>query len=394
MRILIITDTFPPEKVGSYRMHDLAINLAKQGDKVTVLCPPPTFPFGSFKRVWNPCTIRFEDGVKIVHLWTWQPQSASVSSLSRVAYYLFMPIISSCWTNLNQDFDVILTSSGSNPFIWLPGLILKKFSKPWIMDVRDLLVDGAISLGFLKQDGLITNLLKKLENVCYLKSNYIIVTTKAALQSIESLGVSSQKIKLIINAADLSTFKPECTTKKRQIIYAGNIGHAQDFDCILAAMKELCATNVQLLIIGEGELKRKLRATVRLQDLSKNVLVLDGIDRKKLPALLSESMVGIAPLKKINTIEESIPAKIFDYMACAIPFVAFGGSDLKKIAQITGAGIVIDNNPKDFANTIISLVNDSEKCQRMGYLGREYCEKYYNRQVMAQEIKGLINEIA
>ncbi len=390
-KVLIVTDTFPPEKVGSYRMNDLATNLKKDGYDVTVLCPPPTFPFGSFKRVWKPAKIHFSNGVKVINLWTWQPKSARLSKLSRIAYYSFMPLLASTWMILNNDFDVVITSSGSSPFMWLPGLFSKKvFNKTWFIDERDLLIKGAISLGFLKKDSLITNALIKIVSLCYSTSDLILVTAESARKGVLSYGALHTKVKLIPNGAETDIFYPMPLAKKRQLIYAGNIGYAQDFDCVISAMCKLVSTGLRLIIVGEGEVKDKLRALVSRSSLEESVIFLDGVKREKLPSILSESMIGLAPLKCIETIEGSIPAKVFDYMACGVPFIAFGGSDLRVIAERSKAGFVIDADPDVLVKTILLLDNNPIVCREMGQNGRDYCEKYYNRRLMAKKIESLI----
>lgn len=389
--ILIVTDTFPPEKVGSYRMNDLAANFSKDGYRITVLCPPPTFPFGAFKRSKKVAFAEFSNKVKIVHLWTWQPTSAELSKLSRVAYYLVMPMIATFWATSSKDFDVVIASSGSTPLIWLPGLAAKMVKKKRLLiDVRDLPVDSAVSLGFLQKDALITRILKIFEKKCYLSSDYVLVPTESVRKGVLANNIPQNKVMLIPNAADIDIFYPRQVKKKRQIVYAGNIGYAQDFDCVLLAMKEISKHNIQLIIIGEGEVKEQLQNQVSANNMSNYVTFTGGKDRSSLPLLLSESIAGIAPLKKLPAIEGSIPAKVFDYMACGIPFVAFGGSDLRKFAEDSGSGFVTENDPHIMASKIIFLSENAGIASEMGKKGREYCERIYNRRAMAKTIESLL----
>ena len=388
MNVLIVTDTFPPEKVGSYRMNDLSVYLSKDGFKVTVLCPPPTFPFGSFRRIWKPINVTYSGNVRIVRLWTWQPSSARLSMLSRLAYYSMMPLLAVFWILFNRASDVVIASTGSSPLVWLPGLINKKFNnKLFVVDVRDLPSDSAVSLGFLKSGSFLTNLLRLFENICYKHSDFISVPTGSVRKGILSFGISASKVSLIPNAADIDLFYPRLVQKKRQIVYAGNIGYAQDFDTVIDAMKKLLGKNIKLLIIGEGEVKEQLQNKVNANKLNNEVIIQGGIDREMLPSILSESIAGLAPLKNLKIIDGSIPAKVFDYMACAIPFVAFGGIDLKTIANQSGAGFVINNNSDLLADAILSLTENPQMALQMGKRGREFCEKFYNRQTMARKIE-------
>jgi colanic acid biosynthesis glycosyl transferase WcaI len=390
MKILIITDTFPPEKVGSYRMHDLAVNLSKDGFQVTVLCPPPTFPFGNFKRTWKLAKISFLENFKLVNLWTWQPQSDVI--LYRAAYYTIMPLIAIIWILGNREFDVIITSSGASLLTWLPGFLSKRlFRKPWIIDVRDLPVESAIDLGFLKNGGLITHFLRKYEVVSYSNSDMVLVTTESACRAVKSYNILDKKVFLIPNASEIATFYPLDINKKRQIIYSGNIGHAQDFDCVLSAMNRIAAHNLQLLIIGEGDVKKRLSNLISANHLTESVKLMDGVERSKLPYLLSESIIGIAPIRNVGVgVGGSIPAKVFDYMACAIPFIAFGGADLRQLAENSGSGLVVENDPDSLADAVIFLAENPKICEEMGQRGRKYCEKYYNRRLTAKKVESLL----
>ncbi|MCW4005054.1 MAG: glycosyltransferase family 4 protein [Candidatus Bathyarchaeota archaeon] len=396
MNVIIVTDTFPPEKVGSYRMHDLALNLRRDGFGVKVFCPPPTFPFGSFKRTWKPASATTTpQGITVVNLWTWQPQSASLSTLSRIFYYLMMPLFATVMIALDGDFDVVITSSGTTPFLWLPGLVAKKLRrKPWLLDERDLLLEGAVSLGFLKKDRIATSLLQTLDSYCLRTCDFVTVTTQSAKAGVIANGAPKPKVLFIPNAADTDVFYPLTVPKKRQVIYAGNIEYAQDFDCVLSAMEQVASHGLGLVIVGEGEVKEHLQNVVTKSNLGGVVTFLGGVERSKLAPLLSESMAGLAPLKPVAIINGSIPAKIFDYMACAIPFVAFGGLDLKRIVDRSGAGFLIDADPDVLAKTLLYLAENSQVIEEMGRNGREYCEKYYNRRLMAKKIEALLQKMS
>lgn len=375
-------------------MHDLAVNLAKNGDAVTVLCPPPTFPFGSFNRIWKPATVTHSERFRVVNLWTWQPNSPNLSKLSRMLYYAVMPILAIAWTIMNLDFHVIITSSGTTPLVWLPGLLQKRlFKKPWILDERDLLIDGAINLGFLEKNAFLTLLLRKQELICYQNCDYVLVTSENARRTVLSYGVHENKVLLIPNGAETEIFVPMTCAKKSQIIYTGNIGYAQDFDCVIAAMKEITSHNIHLVIVGEGECKQYVKDLVSANNLGDYVTFTGGLERSKLPSLLSESIAGLAPVKKLDVIQNQISAKIFDYMACGIPFVAVGGSELKQIADCSGAGFALDNDADIIAKTIIHLAKNPELGKEMGRKGRQYCEKFYNRKIMANKIKLLIRTL-
>ena len=72
LHVAIVNAVYPPEPVVSAQMgRDLAVQLAKSGAQVTVLCPIPTRPMGTtYSDYMNNHCLRLErkDGVQVVRL--------------------------------------------------------------------------------------------------------------------------------------------------------------------------------------------------------------------------------------------------------------------------------------------------------------------------------------
>ena len=69
----------------------------------------------------------------------------------------------------------------------------------------------------------------------------ICVTTEELGQDIVRTykNIDERKIKVTPNGVDTDFFYPVNVPKKNQIIYAGNIGHAQDLEDVILAMKKV-----------------------------------------------------------------------------------------------------------------------------------------------------------
>ena len=76
---------------------------------------------------------------------------------------------------------------------------------------------------------------------------------------------------------------------------------------------------------------------------------------------------------------ESLPIKMFEYMAAGIPFIASDFPLWKSIAQETQAGFCVDiNDINAIKNAILRILNDRTLAQEMGLKGRKAVEKHYN----------------
>ncbi|MDD4253024.1 glycosyltransferase family 4 protein [Methanoculleus horonobensis] len=395
-QVCIVSQHFPPEKSGNAsRIHDTAAHLAKLGIGVTVLAPHPTFPTGSFPRTWRRSDVQEVDGIRVVRLWTWQPGSGDPGFVSRMAYYLSFPIHAALWLLFTRNrFDAIMTSAPPL-FTGIPGYVLKRTSRvKWILDIRDLWIDASIGLGFLREGSLYERLSRRFEQACLDRADLVGVTTEELGRRISSRYRVTAPMELMPNGVNTDFFYPANGGKKRQIIYAGNVGHAQDLDKVALAVKSMNGTyNLRFVIVGDGDTRESLEALVKAESLTDSVIFTGTLPREEIPRLISESLVGVAPLKRLANLEYAAPTKAYEYMACGIPFVGCGNGEIAHLAKESGAGVIAENTPEAIAATLSALLDNPEEMEEMGRRGREYVAERYDRRSVALKLKQCIERM-
>jgi len=393
--LLIVTHYYPPDKTGgSSRIYELSNNLEELELDVHVLTPHPTFPFGNLGRKWSRLIEREENGIKISEIWTWQPTTTDPNFLDRMANYLIFPLHSLLYIlKYRRKYDVVMTTAPP-VFGHIPGLFAKKLlGKKWILDVRDLWIDASVSLGFLEEDSLFHKLTESFEKLCLKASDAISVTTKGIKRKLmKKYGLAGdEKFFLLPNGVDTEFFEPRNVEKKNRIIYTGNVGHAQDLVNPVLAMKELKENfDLELLIVGDGDIKEKLKSIVRENELENVVKFKDSVPREEIPRLLSESLIGLAPLKKLDSLDYAVPSKIFEYMACELPFVVSGKGEIRELVDESKVGVVAENSPESFAKEISRILENRDKIESMGEKGRKFVEENYDRRTLAKKLKSKI----
>jgi len=396
-KVLIISQHFPPEKSGNAsRIFDLAFHLVKQGVDVTVVSPHPTFPTGAFSRTWKIRSRTLINGIESVRLWSWQPISRDPGFLSRILYYLIFPIHSVFWIIFHfRQFDVIVTSSPP-VFTHIPGRFAKAvYQKPWILDIRDLWIDGAISLGFLKKGSIFEKIARIFETDCLSTSDIVGVTTHELGRRLSNDLEVQKKIHHLPNGVDTDIFHPYAVLKKDQIVYAGNIGYTQDLDLVVRAIPLInIQQHLELVIAGGGDTQSYLERLVESENLQSLIHFPGILPREEIPRLFSESLLGIAPLKKLHSLEYAAPTKVYEYMACSIPFIGCGSGEIREIANNSGAGIIAENSPEEIATAILELVNNPKKMDEMGASGKRFVEQHYTRKAIAAMLKKEIERIS
>ncbi len=389
-RVLIVSQHFPPERSGNAsRIFDTAQHLAKLGVAVTVVAPHPTFPTGTFPRVWKPSERTTVDGVEVLRLWGWQPKVRDPGFVSRMLYYLVFPLhvlLRLLFTS--GRYDVVITSTPPL-FTGIPGYAAKRLlGKQWILDIRDLWIDASISLGFVREGSLFERMSRWFEQMCLAHADLVGVTTTELGRRIASRYRVAAPMELMPNGVNTEFFYPVMAEKKRQIIYAGNVGHAQDLAKVALAVKAMNGKyNLKFLIVGDGDIRGQLEQFVRTENLADWVLFPGVVPREEIPRLLSESLIGIAPLKKLENLEYAAPTKAYEYMACGIPFVGCGAGEIAQLARDSGAGLIADNTPESIAGALATLIDDPAMMESMGQMGRAYVQQNYDRRSVAQKLK-------
>jgi len=396
-KILIITNNFPPERSGNAsRIHDLSKNLVKLGMKAMVICPHPTIPIGNFKRINDRKKKEKLDGIHVNRIWTWQPKRKDPSFLTRMAYYLLFPLHSLIYVlELREEYDVILTTSPPL-FVHIPGLFAKKIlNKKWVLDVRDLWIDASTELGFVEDGSFFKKLSEKFEDISLNSSDIITITTKKMQDKLENKYKFDEikKFLFLPNGVDIDVFFPMKSIKQEHIIYTGLLGHAQDLESPILAMKEIKDRyELKFKIIGDGDKKEDLERLVRSKNLE-DVVEFEGlVSREKIPEFLSRAKIGIAPIKGIESLDYAVPSKIFEYMACELPYISSGVGEVQQLTEESEAGIVAKNHPGSFASRLSYLLENQELLEVMGKRGRRFVEENYDRKKIALKLKGAIEE--
>lgn len=423
-RYVFVSQHFPPDKGGNAsRVHDIATHLQAQSCEVTILCPPPCYPPGEFDRTWKRKETDVTNDIKLRRLWTWQPQVEDPGMIRRLAYYLVFAIHSMFWLLWNvRQYDAVITttppiSTGA------PGLLAKTLGKPWVVDVRDLWIEASISLGYLEAGSLLERISRQFQRLVLHSADRVTVTTEALGESLVSTygGPLSEKTIHLPNGVDTERFHPEpdqrmrignatvgttdaintptsngsgetaedrdiCNGNAQTIIYTGNLGSAQDLECIIRAMTHLSHGNAVLRLVGGGDIEADLRRLTDNLGVQDRVEFVGVVPREEIPGLLEEATVGVAPLENKEELAYAMPTKVYEYMASGLPTVVTGRGEIERFVRKSGGGVCVANDPERVAERLDELLEDKQLRRRLADSGRDYVEGNYDREVIAQQL--------
>ena len=124
------------------------------------------------------------------------------------------------------------------------------------------------------------------------------------------------------------------------VLFAGNIGEAQDFPAVLAAAAMLKSeTRVRWLIVGDGRMAGWVREEIDRLGLQDCVLMLGRYPLERMPSFYQHADALLVSLKDEPIFAMTIPGKLQSYLAAGIPIVAMLNGEGSEVVQRSGSGV-------------------------------------------------------
>ena len=392
-RTLVVTPKFPPEKGGTAsRMGDLTKHMASDID-ITVIAPPACYPAGDFDWSWEWERTDRREGYVLHRLWSWQLRDVDPSFIERMLYYFTFVAHALFWLFWRRDeFDVVVTTS---PPIFT-GMVAVPFrlagSMKWVVDIRDLWIDVSSDLGFISDDGIIMKMSHAYQKFELRMADLITVTTDGTTNQLREQYDFATPVALIPNGVDTTAVAPIDVSTKTDLIYTGNIGYGQDLETCIRAL-QYTEHGVTFRLVGEGDLRPELTQLAEDIGVADRVEFTGLVPRNEIPKLLSQARIGVAPLKRRESLAYAVPTKLYEYWACELPALALGKGTIETIVDNSEAGRVPKGTPEAVAAEIDALLADNNLRDDMATNGRKFVIKNYERQAIAKNFVHQISQL-
>lgn len=210
-----------------------------------------------------------------------------------------------------------------------------------------------------------------------------------------------EKVKVIYNGVDLDKFSPkgsvasireEFNIPKGHILICciGRLAKQKGYEYAIEAIR-MVYKNIKefsVLIVGEGELHRKLQKLIEEKGLNKTMFLLGF--RKDIPEILrATDFLLHTPLW------EGAPNVILEAMACAKPVVSWDVDGIGELMEDNRTGYLSqEKDIEALTNNIKKMLEDIHfsKAKDMGRNARERAEKMFPTEKMIKEYLQVINE--
>lgn len=399
MKILFLTDNFPPEvNAPATRTYEHAKEWIKNGAEVTIITCNPNFPQGKLYDGYNNGFRTVEDieGIKVIRVWSYM--SANQGFLKRTLDYVSFAVVASI-VGVFEKADVIVATSPQFFTTWAGWVLSKLKRKPWVFELRDLWPESIATVGALNSDSKIFKFLENIELSLYRSANKVIPNTPAFKDNLIRRGINSDKLFVVPNGANMDLFKPReknlelksklGISKDYVVGYVGTHGLAHSLDFIVESVNNYSIENCHFLFIGDGAVKKQIVEYSEENNL-RNVTFLDPVSKDKIPEYLSIIDIALVPLKKSDTFKTVIPSKIFESGAMGIPILLGVEGQAQAIIEEYKAGLCFTPEDADsFSEKLEQLISDKTLYSELSKNGLNLA-KAYDRKKLANE---MLNEL-
>jgi colanic acid biosynthesis glycosyl transferase WcaI len=404
LSVLVVSQYFSPENFG---VNALVAELQERGHSVTVLTSMPNYPSGVFVDGYG--------GWK-VHRETWK--NASViripifargqnSRLRLTMNYLSFAINASILAPffVKSRPDVILVYQMSPITMALPAIVVKLFTHSKIvLWVQDIWPESLAATGAVKNRAALVTL-RLMVRMIYRCSSVIAVQSRQFEKFIRPLAMRAD-IRYLPNTAD-RFYRPvgvplDAPERKLfrpgfNILFAGNLGLAQNLETVLAAIALLKdRKDIQWVFIGDGRLRAWFEHQIQDQGLADNVQILGSFPPEQMPVFFAIADTLLITLRDERIFSLTVPSKLQTYLACGRPVLGAISGEAADILTTAGAGLAVSpNDPERLAQMALSMAQmPKERLDAFGKAALEYDRREFNRDQWMDRLESWLQELS
>ena len=407
-RLLIYSLVFSPDGVSTaYLYNDIALGFQRNNYEVTVLTTTPHYNLiqeSLDRQPLKKCflglffTSNF-NGIKVYHI----PLKKYKSSLIRILSFIYWHFTSLIIGLFLKKPDIILTPSPPLSSGLIAILLARIKRSKSVYNVQEIYPDLLINHGRLTNP-VIIKFLKILEGWVYNWSDAITTIDQNFYNTIKTRIKNLDKLKIISNFVDTELYKtsssvplPKVFKKikgKTDMVYAGNIGIAQEWDLVINLAKAIKKLPITIWIIGEGVKKKYLESQIKKHKLF-NIQLLPYQERKYMPVInLFADFHFIAMNKSME--HDGFPSKVYTIMSSGKPMVVVSSDQTPIVSFLeqTKAALTVTNHSlTDFKKAVLKLEADKDLRNTLGTNGRKVVEQKFNKQVVIKKYIKLAEDI-
>jgi len=311
------------------------------------------------------------------------------------------------WRLRKDRVDAILVYEPSPVTVGIPGAVLRWCKRaPMAFWVLDLWPETLNAVGMVRSAwglGLVGQMVRWI----YRRCDLILAQSNSFIPQIRRYAGEFARIAYFPSWAESlfagNTDQPPADELVRApcsftVMFAGNIGEAQDFPSILAAAEHLKDSHphIRWVVLGDGRVKPWVEQAIAARKLASCVHLLGRFPVERMPSFFRGADALLVSLKKEPIFAMTIPGKLQSYLAAGRPIVAMLDGEGAKLLNDAGAGLSCPSgDAAGLANAVVRLseMNDVERVE-MGRKGLALYEQEFERSMLLGRLEDWMLQMA
>lgn len=402
MRILVVSQYFWPE---NFRVNDLVKEWVQRGHEVTVLTGRPNYPLGKVFEAYQeqPSAFSKYEGAEVVRVPMLPRGTGSLRLILNYMSFVLGACIFGLWQLRGKLVDVIFVFEPSPVTVGLPAVCLGRVKKaPVVFWVLDLWPETLAAIGVVRSP-LILGWVGRMVRFIYNHCTLVLGQSRRFLCSIAKYCDDKAKIRYFPSWAE-EVFTDACIqpapeapewTDGFTVVFAGNIGEAQDMPAVLDAAERLKDNAcIRWIVVGDGRKSDWLRYEVARRGLDKQVLLPGRFQVERMPSFYAHADALMVSLKRDPVFSMTIPGKVQSYLMSGIPLLGMLDGEGAAIIREANAGLTCDaGDSAGLAQAVLTLAAmPPEKRRELGLNGRKYAQQEFGRAQLMGYLEAMLAE--
>lgn len=399
MRILILTQYFWPE---NFRINDLASDLVARGHEVTVMTGLPNYPAGEIFADYKADPDKFAhfEGAEVIRTPMLPRGRGSIRLVANYVSFALSGLTIGAWKLRGREFDAIFVFMISPVTAVLPAILQRWLKRaPLFVWILDLWPETLEAIGVVKSP-LLLGLVGKLVHYIYRRTDHILVQSRAFMENVRTYAAADAKVSYMPGWAEpvfqeeleatIPAAEMEPYAGGFNVVFAGNLGEAQDFPAILDAADALRADiGARIIVIGDGRMTQWVENEIVRRGLSDRIILLGRFPLERMPSFFKAADALLVSLKRDKIFGMTIPGKVQSYLAAGKPLLGMLDGEGARVIEEAGAGLVVrSGDGPGLARNIETLATmTAEQREEIGKRARSYGHSQFNRDSLISELE-------
>lgn len=402
MHILVVSQYFWPE---NFRVNDLVKEWVQRGHQVAVLTGIPNYPAGKVYDGYRKQASSFAhyEGSKVFRVPMLPRRTGGLCLMLNYLSFVLGGIIWGPWRLHGIKADVIFVFEPSPVTVGLPAVWLGKLKKaPVVFWALDLWPETLAAIGIVRSPRVLS-WIGHMVRFIYDRCALVLGQSRGFLGNIGKYCSDKKKIRYfpswaeeVFTASDVAP-APEVPVLADgfNVVFAGNIGEAQDMSAVLDAAERLKDNpGIRWIIVGDGRKFEWLQTEVFRRGLQARVLLPGRFPVERMPSFYAHADAFLVSLKRDPVFSMTIPGKVQSYLMAGIPLVGMLDGEGAAVIRDANAGLTCNaGDAVGLAKAVLALAAMSpEERRQLGLNGRQYAEKEFGRTQLMDRLEALLNE--